>query len=114
MLDVTLSSYDNVEKVGARRIEGKVVSWWQWAWRGRSSKRSHEEIKIEPSMVLPLGDQDVEEAGRAVHGEQHGGPEDHDSEEGLTQISTSLQKQLMQFADLWTHCRPRKSSVFTA
>ena len=35
-----------------------------------------EEIKIEPNMVAPLGDQDVEVAGRAVHGEQHGELED--------------------------------------
>ena len=31
----------------------------------------------------------------------------------LTQISTSLQKQPMQFTDVWTHCRSWKSSVFT-
>ena len=42
----------------------------------------YEEIKIEPSVVAPLGDQDVEVAGRAGHGEQHGEPEDQDSDEG--------------------------------
>ena len=42
----------------------------------------HEEIKIEPSVVAPLGDQNVEVAGRAVHGEHHGEPEDQDSDEG--------------------------------
>ena len=31
-----------------------------------------EEIKIEPTVNAPLGDHDVEVAGRAVHGEQHG------------------------------------------
>ena len=42
----------------------------------------YEEIKIEPNMVAPLGDQDVEVAGRVVHGEQHGEPEHQDSDEG--------------------------------
>ena len=42
----------------------------------------YEEIKIEPNMVAPLGDQDVEVAGRAVHGEQHGELEHQDSDEG--------------------------------
>ena len=42
----------------------------------------YEEIKMEPIKVAPLGDQDVEVAGRAVHGEQHGEPEHQDSDEG--------------------------------